>query len=174
MPLKAISFFTALLGVFVFAGMSSGLESDKDQDIEYSSLGPSTSRLEGNVRILTLQDNVKVTQGTLEITGDSAVFESDLDTSSINKVTVTGTPARYRQQLDDSGATTEGNGDSIQYYVEGEPVIEFIGAATLRGLNDVLSCNSIKYFTDSQFTETTGPCEGVSSRPSNNGNSPSI
>jgi len=174
MQLKLISFFTTLLATLIYSGVGSGLESDKNQNIEYSSLGSSTSRVEGDVRIITLEENVKVIQGTLEITGDSAVFERDVESSSIRRVTVMGSPARYRQQLDDSGAITEGNGNTIHYYVEGEPVIEFVGTATLRGSNDVLSCVSIKYFTDSQFTETTGPCEGVSSRPANNGNTPSI
>lgn len=174
MPLKAISYHMALLLILTFIGTGSSLESDKDQDIVYSSLGPSTSRVEGNVRIITLEDVVKVTQGTLVITGDRAVFERDLDSSNIRRVTVTGTPAKYSQQLDVTGATIEGNSDAIHYYVEGEPVVEFVGSATLRGLNDVLSCVSIKYFTNSQFTETIGPCEGVSSQPSNNGNTSSI
>lgn len=174
MQLKAISFLAALFIALIFTGTGSGLESDKDQDIEYSSLGPSTSRVDGNVRITTLEDNVQVIQGTMEISGDKAVFERDLDSSTIRRVTVTGTPAHYLQQIDATGATIEGDSDAIHYYVEGEPVVEFVGAATLRGLNDILSCASIKYFTDSQFTETTGPCEGVSSNPANNGNTPGI
>ena len=58
----------------------------------------------------------------------------------------------------------EGESDSIRYYNEGEPVVEFIGSATLRLPNDSMSCVSIKYFTESEYTETTGPCEGVSSQ----------
>lgn len=171
---KTTNFPLLLLAALLFVGTGSGLESDKDQDIEYSSLGTSTSRVDGNVRITTLEDNVRVSQGTLEIRGDNAVFERDLQSSSIQRITVTGSPANYRQQLDESGALIEGESESIYYYVEGEPVVEFVGEATLRGLNDVLSCVSIKYFTESEFTETTGPCEGVSSRPANDGNSPSI
>ncbi|MBL4820652.1 MAG: hypothetical protein JKY98_06645 [Gammaproteobacteria bacterium] len=168
MRLKATSHLTVLLFVLLFSATGSSLDSDMDQDIIYSSLGRSTSRVEGNVRIITLENNVKVTQGTLQIAGENATFERDMDSSSIRRITVTGTPARYHQQLDESGAIIEGNGDAIYYYVEGnEPVVEFIGSATLRGLNDVLSCISIKYFTSSQFTETTGPCEGVSSRTAN-------
>jgi lipopolysaccharide transport protein LptA len=154
------------------AGMSVfSLESDKEQDIVYSALGRSTSRIEGDVRIVTLEDNVKVTQGTLEISGDNARFESEADTSAIRQVTVTGSPAQYRQQLDVDGDYVEGESDSIFYYIEGEPVVEFIGSAILRGSNDVLRCASIKYYTDSRFTETTGPCEGVSGRTTS-GDSP--
>jgi len=151
----------------------SSLESDKQQDILYSSLGRSTSRMEGDVRIITLEQDVKVTQGTMEIGGDNAIFESEPGASAISRVTVTGTPARYRQQLDEDGEFVEGESESIYYYTEGEPVIEFVGSAVLRSSNDVLRCAAIKYFTDSQFTETTGPCEGISGRaalPDTSGN----
>lgn len=141
-----------------------GLESDKDQDILYSALGRSTSRIEGDTRIVTLEEDVKVTQGTLEISGDNATFESEAESSAMRQVEVTGSPARYRQQLDADGDYVEGESESILYYVEGEPVVEFIGSAILRGSNDILRCAAIKYYTDSRFTETTGPCEGVSGR----------
>jgi len=151
--------------LFLFTGMSVfSLESDKDQDLVYSSLGRSTSRIEGDVRIVTLEENVKVTQGTLEISGDNARFESEADTSAIRQITVTGSPALYRQQLDVEGDFVEGESESIFYYIEGEPVVEFIGSAVLSGSNDILRCAAIKYYTDSRFTETTGPCEGVSAR----------
>ena len=149
-------------GISVFS-----LESDKNQDIIYSALGRSTSRIEGDVRIVTLEEDVKVTQGSLEISGDFAKFESETETSAIRQVTVDGSPARYRQQLDVDGDHVEGESESIIYYIEGEPVVEFIGSAILRGANDVLRCAAIKYYTDSRFTETTGPCEGVSGRTAN-------
>jgi len=154
-------------GVSVFS-----LESDKDQDIIYSALGRSTSRIEGDTRIVTLEENVKVTQGTLVISGDNARFESEAETSSIRQITVSGSPARYRQQLDIDGDYVEGESESIFYYVEGEPVVEFIGSAILSGSNDILRCAAIKYYTDSRFTETTGPCEGVSGRIAPGDNSP--
>lgn len=145
----------------------SGLESDKDQDIVYSAQGRSTSRVEDGVRFITLEQDVKVTQGTLEISGDNATFESERESSGIKRVTVNGSPAQYRQQLEEDGEFIEGESESIFYYVEGEPIVEFNGSATLRRANDVLRCVAIKYFTESRFTETTGPCEGVSSRPAN-------
>ena len=155
--------FTALICLNSGFGVSS-LESDKNQDILYSSLGRSTSRMEGDVRIITLEQDVKVTQGTMEIGGDSAVFESEAGSSAINRVTMNGAPASYRQQLDTDGGFVEGESDSIYYYVEGEPIIELVGSAILRSANDILSCAAIKYYTDSRFTETTGPCEGISAR----------
>ncbi len=166
MQLVKINSFIALL-FLAFAGVNvASLESDREQDILYSSLGRSTSRIENGVRIITLEQDVKVTQGSLEITGDNAVFESEAESSTINRVTVTGSPAHYRQQLDAGGDFIAGESESIYYYVEAEPIVEFVGSAILRSTNDVISCAAIKYFTESRFTETTGPCEGVSGRSS--------
>jgi lipopolysaccharide transport protein LptA len=150
--------------IVIIAQASVGLESDKNQDIMYSSVGTSTSRIEGDVRIITLEEDVKVTQGTLEITGDNAVLERAIKPGTPAKVTMTGSPAQYRQQLDEDGSIVEGESESIHYYDEGEPVVEFIGSASLRLPNDILNCVSIKYFTESEYTETMGPCDGVSSQ----------
>jgi len=166
MQLRRINHLLPLILCLIASVSVSGLESDKDQDILYSALGRSTSRIEGNVRTVTLEEEVKVTQGTLEISGDNATFESEAQTSTIRQIQVTGSPAQYRQQLNLDGDYIEGESESIIYSVEGEPVVEFIGSAVLRGTNDVLSCAAIKYYTDSRFTETTGPCEGVSGRAS--------
>ena len=162
MKLHRIDFLLLALACLPVGMTAFSLESDKNQAVIYESLGRSTSRIEGDVRIVTLEDNVKVTQGTLEISGDDARFESEAQSSAIRRITVNGTPARYRQQLDVDGDHVEGESESIFYYVEGEPVVEFIGSAILRGSNDILRCAAIKYYTDSRFTETTGPCEGVS------------
>ncbi len=157
---------TALILLLFSGPIALSLESDKEQDIVYSSLGRSTSRMEGNIRIITLEQDVKVTQGTMQISGDSATFESEAGSSAIRRVTMQGSPARYRQQLDGNGDFVEGESESIFYSVEGEPVVELVGSAILRSAGDVLSCAAIKYYTDSRFTETTGPCEGVSGRAS--------
>ena len=151
--LLAWAFFTCL--------SVSGQESDLDQPIIYTSQGGSTSRTENGVRTVTLENQVTITQGSLELTGDQAVYESDAESGTIQLITVTGAPAHYRQASDETGEMIEGDSDSIHYYVEGdEAVVEFIGSATLTRTNDILSCASIKYYTDSRFTETTGPWRG--------------
>ena len=156
------SFLSLLLTALAIHPAVLSLESDKNQDIIYSSLGGSTSRIENGIRIVTFEQDVKVAQGTLEISGDSARLESEVETGAVRRLSVTGSPARYRQQLDTEGNLVEGESESIFYSVEGEPVVEFIGSAVLKGANDILRCAAIKYYTDSQYTETTGPCQGVS------------
>ena len=141
-----------------------GLDSDKDQNVEFASSGNSTSRVDGNIRIITIEGEVLVTQGTLRITGDRAVLEQSLNSDAINRITITGTPATYQQQLDANGDLVRGDSATILYYTEEEPVIELVGAANLQQHNNVLSCAAVKYFTDSGLTDYTGPCNGVLSR----------
>ncbi|MEX2131249.1 MAG: lipopolysaccharide transport periplasmic protein LptA [Pseudohongiellaceae bacterium] len=154
-------FSVFLAAFFLISQPLYGLESDKVQDVIYNSSGNSTSRVEGNLRIITIEGDVSVTQGSLQITGDKAVFERSLDSNSINRITITGSPATYQQQLESDGALVQGKSETILYYEEGEPVVELVGAANLQQHNDVLNCASVKYFTDSGTTHYTGPCSGV-------------
>jgi lipopolysaccharide export system protein LptA len=161
--LKKISQILFLISAATLSGSFSALDSDKEQDVLYSG-GDSSSRSVGNLRIISIQDNVKVAQGSLQLTGNSAVFEQNTETGDMRRISVSGSPARYQQQLDDTGALIEGDGEEILYYFEDEPIIEFVGSANLRQQNDTLSCVAIKYFIDSAYTEYKGPCTGVLGR----------
>ncbi len=61
----------------------------------------------------TLQGSVKITQGTLLLTGDTARIHLDAD-SQISRVVVTGKPAHI-QQLDDNGNLMTGNAVQLDY-----------------------------------------------------------
>lgn len=158
----AIGCLCGLLSISAFA-----LESDKDQDVAYTADGNLRMRNEDNRRIVTMNNNVKVTQGSLQITGDMAIFEYDLTTKALLKVTVSGSPARYRQQLDAEGDLVQGDSETIHYSTGSETIIEFIGEASLRQPGTITSCVAIKYFADTELFETTGPCSGVLSSQSN-------
>ena len=63
--------------------------------------------------VSTLKGNVKITQGTLVLTGDTAMIHLDAD-SQISRVVVTGTPAHI-EQMDDSGNLMTGNAAKLDY-----------------------------------------------------------
>ena len=67
--LTSILKLAACLGIILPPSIS-GLESDKDQQVLWSSDGDSTMTIQGNIRVLEMSANVRVTQGTLEILGD--------------------------------------------------------------------------------------------------------
>lgn len=159
------------IAIFGFCGLISlsafALESDRDQDVAYTADGDLKMKNEDNRRIVTMNNNVKVTQGSLQITGDTAIFEYNLTTNALLKVTITGSPARYQQQLDGEGDLVQGDSKIIHYSTGVETIIEFIGEANLRQPGTSTSCVAIKYFADTELFETTGPCSGVLRSQSN-------
>lgn len=160
-----------MIAIFGLCGLISlsafALESDKNQDVAWSLDGDLKMENEGNRRIVTMNNNVKMTQGSLQITGDMAIFEYDLTTNALLKVTVNGSPARYQQQLDEEGDLVQGDSETIHYSTNLETIIEFIGDANLRQPGTTTSCVAIKYFADTELFETTGPCSGILSSQSN-------
>ena len=139
-------------------------------NVEWSSDGNSTMRTEGDFRILEMQDNVRVTQGTLVINGDEAVFEYDAATNELLKVTVIGTPVNYQQTAEDAQPVT-GSSETIILYREvdtQETILEFIGDAVVISADSTMHCQAIVYLADQELIrEATGPCQGTLNSSSN-------
>jgi len=140
------------------------LESDRQQEVQWSSDGGSTMRIEGNTRILELTDNVRVTQGTLQITGDEATFEYDVETSELLRVTVQGQPVNYQQQLNSGGAQVTGSSKTLRYFQDDDDagtVLELIGEAVIASPDTTMNCAAIVYLADQDLIrEAEGPCQG--------------
>lgn len=147
------------------------LEADRLQRVVWNADGGSTTRIEGDMRILEMVDNVRVSQGTLQIVGDRAIFEYDVTSNELQRVTIFGSPARYQQQLDEDGALVTGSSESVRLYREednNETVIEFAGNARISSPDSTTQCSAIIYLVDSDLIrESTGPCEGTLSPSSN-------
>lgn len=163
---------TALLGiVLIFVTATIAVETDKEQPVEWSSDGDSTMKLEGSSRFLEMSDNVKVTQGSLEIFGDNALFEYSADSNDLQRVTVQGTPVRYQQLLDEEGSTVVGTSDTIVFYrdeLADEMIVELIGNANIESPDSTMNCAAITYIADNDLIrEATGPCQGSLNSNSN-------
>ncbi|MDD9890288.1 MAG: hypothetical protein OXU66_15325 [Gammaproteobacteria bacterium] len=146
------------------------LESDKDQQVLWSSDGDSTMNIDGDTRILEMSDNVRVTQGTLEILGNEAVFEYQVSSNELTRVTVHGTPVRYQQQLDEDGTLVIGTSDMLMFYTDelDETILELIGNANIESPDSTMSCSAIVYISDRDLIrEATGPCQGALSSQQN-------
>ena len=158
----------ACLGIILPPSIS-GLESDKDQQVLWSSDGDSTMTIQGNIRVLEMSANVRVTQGTLEILGDEAIFEYDANSNELTKVTVHGTPVRFQQQLDEDGALVIGTSDTLLFYSDelDETILELVGNANIESPDSTMRCEAIIYISDRDLIrEAAGPCQGMlSSQP---------
>jgi lipopolysaccharide transport protein LptA len=165
---RCITIFTGLLFFLVSAiapvlaaeNNQSGLLSEK---VDYSADGIIMS-ITGSIRYLNLNDNVKVTQGSLVILGDTAVVEIDEPTRELLKVTVHGTPVLYSQDLDTAGTSVSGRSDIIVMFSQqetGESVVELTGNAHIESPDTTLNCAAIVYLPRLDLVpNTTGPCVG--------------
>lgn len=162
--LTSFIWLTSCLLAF-FSGGLNALEADKSQIIQFSSAGGSTMSTSGEFRTLAMKENVNITQGSLQITGEEAIFEYRADSNELIRITVTGSPVRYQQQLDDPGGIVTGTSDSLLLYTEpetGQTVLELIGTANINTPDNSLKCASIVYLADQNIIrEAPGPCEGV-------------
>lgn len=158
-----------LAALLCYSNAAFTLETDKQQDVQWSSDGDAKMRMEGDVRILTYIENVKVTQGTLLITGSEAIFEYSASTNELIKVTIYGNPVRYQQQLDADEGMVEGSSQTMLFYtdtVDGETILEMIGDASIESPDSKMSCVAITYLADRDLIrEAKGPCQGVLSTP---------
>ena len=86
-------------------------KSDREQPMDYAAKSTNAFNLPNTVTTLTGQ--VKLTQGTLLITGDVAKMYLDADTQ-IARVVVTGNPAHI-QQLDENNNLVQGDAATLDY-----------------------------------------------------------
>jgi lipopolysaccharide transport protein LptA len=150
---------------------SLALESDRAQAIGFSAEGGSTTSVKGELRILEMKTNVKVTQGTLQIMGDAAIIESVAASGEVTRVTVHGSPVRYQQQLDEQGGLVVGTSETLLFYTDStadETILELIGKANIQSPDSAMTCAAIVYLADQDIIrEATGPCEGILNKRSN-------
>lgn len=153
-----------LAALILLPGSSLALESDKLLPVHYEA-GNTKMRNEGDTRIVELSENVRVTQGTLEILGDQATIEFSKTTNELNKVTVHGNPAHYRQQVNEEGGIVIGTSKTLVFYtddIDGGSIIELLDDASIETPDSIMSCSSIIYAVDEELIrDAPGPCTGV-------------
>lgn len=165
MKLHQTKYLLPLCCLIIFPLGLFALESDKRQGIQFSSDGGSTMSTSGDIRVLEMQTNVRVTQGSLQINGDKAIFEYRATSNELIRVTVHGSPVQYQQQLDEAGNMVTGTSDTLLLYTEtstGQTLLELVGSANIITPDSSMKCASIVYLADQNIIrDAPGPCEGV-------------
>jgi len=132
---------------------------------EYSADGETTIETINGMRVITLRDNVFVRQNAVGLTGNIAVLEYNLD-NQLQKVTLTGTPARFQQESVDSANAVSGYSDTIHYFAGAESIIEFIGTASFTQPGTSLLCAQIRHTIETGATSGQA-CSGSLSPQTN-------
>ncbi|TBR37132.1 MULTISPECIES: lipopolysaccharide transport periplasmic protein LptA [Dyella] len=117
---------------------------DRNQPMNFSA--KTTNAINAPNSVTTLTGNVKITQGTLLITGAKAEIHLDGD-SQIARVVVTGAQAHI-QQLDESNNLMQGDADKLDYdNINGIAVLTGNAKVTQQGRGQ-FNGDKITYNTD--------------------------
>lgn len=120
---------------------------DRNQPMNFTA--KSTNAYNAPNSITTLTGNVKLTQGTLLITGNKAEVHLDADTQ-IARVVVTGNPAHI-QQLDENNNLMQGDAATLDYdNINGIAVLIGNAKVTQQGRGD-FNGDKLTYNTDTSL-----------------------
>ena len=133
--------------------------------VNWSADGELLVTIENNRRVLRMQDNVRISQDSINISGSSAIFEYTLDTQELLRVTVLGTPVIYSQASESSAEPVTGKSDTLIFYddeLTEDTIVEMIGNAFIKSPSSTMNCASIIYVTERDLVrEALGPCRGA-------------
>lgn len=165
-PVTTLAIFLAALMPTIFAA-----ETQTTEAVVYTSDGPTIVRPENELRIVELYDNVRITQGSLTITGNRAILQFTAADNQLVRATIHGDPVNYRQQQDDSDEVVTGSSNTIvltEDEMTENTIIELLGDAKIQTADSVINCAELTYDTVLNIIPTsTGPCGGSLSSPSN-------
>lgn len=171
MQIHGFSSATLLLSLFQICWSNAYLyaaEINNKEKVNWSATGKSSMKIIEDFRIIEMQENVEISQGTMLVEGDFAVIEYLVSTGELSKITVEGNPVRYQQQIGLSDDLISGTSDSLSIYNEAadnliNPIslITLIGNATLQSPSANMQCAAIIYAAELDLVrEAEGPCKG--------------
>ncbi len=128
-----------LAAFLVFPSLSHALSSDRDQPMMIEADRVELDDAKG-VSIYT--GNVRVTQGTLVLTGDRMVVHNK--GNDIDKVLMDGNPATYKQRPDGKDQDVHAHSKRMEYYTNPQHII-LLGEAVVNQAGDVLRSERIVY-----------------------------
>ena len=129
----------ALFAALAAPSWCHALSSDRDQPMMIEA---DRVELDDATGVSIYTGNVKVTQGTLILTGDRMTVHNQGD--DINKVLMDGTPATYKQRPDGKEHDVNAKSKRMEYYTNPERVI-LLEQAEVDQAGDVLRSERIVY-----------------------------
>lgn len=127
-----------LINLLALAGLlptvAWGLTTDKDQPIY---LEADRVKVDDNAGLATYRGHVKLTQGSLQLWGDTVVVHST--DGETEKIVVMGKPARFRQQPDGDKQLVRGEGKRLEYFAQEERLKVLDGARLWQGKDEFKS-----------------------------------
>jgi len=136
---RAATAWALLLAVSCLPHTAQALASDADQPIHIEG---DDAEIDQTNETIVYTGSVEVVQGTLRVVGDKMVVKINGD--QVERITTIGSPARYRQQLEDDQGEVQAHADSIIYHTSQERIY-LNGSASLEQQGNELQGESIRY-----------------------------
>lgn len=121
------------------APLGHALSEDADKPIHI--IGK-TAEMDRAAQTLVYRGNVRIDQGTLRVVADTMVVEYEAD--QVVRITATGSPARYQQQLEGTQGHVHANAREIVYHTQTE-ALDLNGKAHLLQRGSELKGENIRY-----------------------------
>ena len=153
---KGLLVFFVSVYISVFSGISSSLSSDAQQPILLES---DSAKWDDKTSTSVYRGNVKLNQGSLEITGD--VLTVYAPGKKVKYMRAEGKRCTYRQ-INDEGKLITAVAKKIEHFIGQEKIILTNNAVLTQG-EDKVASNKIIYFTKNQEVSagTKGKNSGV-------------
>lgn len=148
---QMLSLAMALLAL-LWGPALSAKSSDKNQPLQIQADKVEIRELEGTS---TYSGNVKIDQGTLQISGDLIVIHNTEGT--IQRILVTGTPASFRQ-LNDNDQVVSASAEKLEYLADDGQLLLQNQATLIQGPNRFTS-DHIIYDTQQDIVQAGGNTE---------------
>jgi len=147
--MKPISPLLGLLAA-LFSTLSLALPEDRQQPIQISA---DHAELDDRQGVATYSGDVKLTQGTLQISADQLTIRTD--GNGIQSLTAIGKPAHYQQQNQVEQPLTHGYGLRIEYDVD-HNLVTLITEARLERASDSFQGEQIQIDTARDLVHASG------------------
>lgn len=138
-PLVAVARALAPAVIAGLSGQALALPEDADKPIHI--IGK-TAEMDREAKTLVYRGNVRIDQGTLRVVADLMVVEYEAD--RVVRITATGAPARYQQQLEGNQGHVHANAREIVYHTQTE-ALDLKGKAHLLQRGNELKGDVIRY-----------------------------
>jgi len=136
---KALGKSAVLIATLPLAGALHALPEDSDKPIH---IVGKTAEMDRQAKTLIYRGDVRIDQGTLRVVADTMVVEYEAD--QVVRITATGSPARYQQQLEDNQGHVHANAREIVYHTQTE-ALDLKGKAHLLQRGSELKGDVVRY-----------------------------
>lgn len=142
--MKSIKLWGVLLSGLIFSLNANALEGDLQKPLLIEA---DKAFFDQNSGTAIYEGNVIAKQGSINIEANYLKVTSNPDTNQFNRLDAEGSPAKFSQQIDETGSMMISHGDKILYRTT-DAVLELSGQSYVKRIGDEISADFIEYLID--------------------------